>query len=65
MPAIPAEESSAAGSSCDLPTSRPRGSSFKFGAAVAGISKGAQDEAVSYYARGDGKFQDGSNIHRQ
>ena len=41
------------------------GSSFKFGAAVAGISKGGQSEEASYHARGDGKFQDGSNVQRQ
>ena len=55
--------------SCDsVPTAAERkkdGSTFKFSKAVSGIAKGGPEEESSYHARGDGKFQDGSNFQKQ
>ena len=54
---------------CDsIPTPAERkkdGSTFKFNKAVSGIAKGGPEEESSYHARGDGKFQDGSNFQKQ
>ena len=45
--------------------SKGKGSGFKFSKAVKGISKEGQVDESSYQGRGDGKFQDGSNVVKQ
>ena len=46
-------------------TGKEKGSSFKFSKAVKGIAKEGQVEESSYHGRGDGKFEDGSNLVKQ